>query len=104
MKLVAIVFLACAFGANAIDNNTAMPAGMDAPASNAIAVTPSDSTDLASLSRALYVGTGGNVYVNVAGGQSNVPFLNVPGGSVLSIRVSRVLLTNTSASNIVELW
>lgn len=80
------------------------PHGLDAPAMHAAAVTPSDSTDLASATRGLYVGTGGDVKVNTSGGETGIVFTAVPGGTVLPIRVTRVLSTGTTASNIVALW
>lgn len=74
-----------------------------APADNAEAVTPHDTTILANRSRGLYVGTAGNVAVKMINGQT-VTFANVPAGSLLPIRVESVLSTGTTASNIVRLW
>lgn len=76
--------------------------GISGPARNAAAVTPNDSTDLASSCRALYVGTGGTVSVVMGGGQT-VSF-TAPDGSVLPIIASRVNATGTTASGIVALW
>lgn len=73
------------------------------PASNAAAVTPNDSTDLAATSRAIYVGGAGNLAVITAGGQT-VTFTGVPAGAILPIRASRVMLTNTTATSIMALW
>lgn len=81
--------------------------GLDAPASGAVAVSPSDSTDLTTNSRALYVGGAGNLVVVMAS-ESNaatiVTFPSVPAGTVLPIRVRRVMSTNTTASNIVAMY
>jgi hypothetical protein len=74
-----------------------------APAEGAVAVTPSDSTDLTSLCRALYVGSGGTVNVDVADG-STVAFVGVIGGTILPVRVARVRATGTTATNIVALY
>ena len=76
----------------------------DFPAKGAAAVTPSDSADLVYRTRALYVGTGGNISVNMAGTGAAVVFTGVPSGSVLPISVTRVLSTDTTASDIVALW
>jgi hypothetical protein len=73
------------------------------PASNAAAVTPNDSTDLAVTSRALFVGGAGNIAVTMAGGQS-ITFTGVTAGAVLPIRVSRILSTGTTATSIVAVW
>ena len=75
------------------------------PASNAEEITPHD-TNLVTTTRALYVGTGGNVKVEMLDidGGSAVSFLNVPDGTLLPLRVIRVHATGTTASDIVGLW
>ncbi|MBX5206701.1 hypothetical protein [Rhizobium sp. NZLR11] len=73
------------------------------PGSNAAVVTPNDSTDLGFTSRALFVGGAGNIAVTMAGGQS-LTFTGVVAGAVLPIRVSRILVTGTTATNIVAVW
>lgn len=87
----------------ATDQQSGMQEGMTSPADNAAAVTPSDSTDLTYISRALYVGTGGNIVVTMMGG-GDVTFSNVQDGTFLPIRVSRVKSTSTTASNIVNIY
>lgn len=87
----------------ATDQQGGMQEGMTSPADNAAAVTPSDSTDLTYISRALYVGTGGNIVVTMMGG-GDVTFPNVQDGTFLPIRVSRVKSTSTTASNIVNIY
>ena len=77
--------------------------GLTSPADNATAVTPSDSTDLAYTSRALYVGGAGNLVVTMAGG-GDVTFTGVPVGSILPVRVTRVKATSTTATSIVNLY
>ena len=63
------------------------------PVSSAAAVTPSDDTDLTYVTRALYVGTSGNLRVTMQDGQT-VTFSSVPVGWH-PLRVSRVLSTST---------
>jgi hypothetical protein len=77
-------------------------ASMSYPAEHAEAVTPSDSTDLAVVSRALYVGSGGNVAVVMASGAA-VTFVGLATGSILPVRVSRVKSTATTASSILSI-
>lgn len=72
------------------------------PVSNAAAVTPSDSNDLAVASRQLYIGTSGNLKVTLVGGQT-VTYSNVPAGD-FPRRVTRVWSTDTTASNIIAEW
>lgn len=74
-----------------------------APALYAGDATPSDSTNLSSIARALYVGTGGNVAA-VMPDDSVVTFISVQSGQILPVRVKRVNATNTTASNIVALY
>lgn len=74
-----------------------------APAISAGAVTTSDSTNLSSFARALYVGVGGNIAA-VMPNDDVVTFSNVPTGTILPVRVKRVNATNTTATNIVALF
>jgi len=66
------------------------------------AVTPSDSTDLTTLARAIYVGGAGNVAAVQHDGTA-VTFTGVPAGTVLPIAVRRINSTNTTATAIVAL-
>ena len=77
--------------------------GLSSPAERAIAVNPSNSINLPVVSRAIYVGTGGNITVLMQGGDT-VTIQNVADGTILPIRVSRVNATDTTASNIVSFW
>lgn len=71
-----------------------------APAFRGAAVTPSDSTVLAN-TRALYIGTGGNLTVTMVDG-NDVVFSNVAAG-IFPIQVTKVKAA-TTASNIVALY
>lgn len=75
---------------------------MSFPAEHAEAVTPSDSTDLVVVSRALYIGSGGNIAVVMASGAA-VTFVGLVTGSILPVRVSRVKSTSTTATSIVAI-
>jgi hypothetical protein len=74
------------------------------PAGNAAAVTPHDTNGLASFSRGVYVGGGGNLQVVMALNSATVNFASVAGGSLLPIRVSRVQSSGTTATAIVAVW
>ena len=78
----------------------------------AAAVTPSNSTDIPSVSTqdgsgnngcVLYVGGAGNLKVTTAGGDE-VTFTGVLAGSFIPVQVIRVWATGTSATSIVALW
>lgn len=74
---------------------------LDGPASNGAAAV--HGTDFANVSRALYVGTTGDVKVTLAGG-GDVTFPTVPAGAWLPVRATKVVISGTTASNIVAVW
>lgn len=76
--------------------------GLESPAFNAAEITPDDLGDLSTTSRAIYIGTGGDLHVTTAGG-SDVTFRNVAAG-FLPVRVRRIHATATTASDIVAVW
>lgn len=80
---------------------SAATGSMAAPADEAYAVTPSDSVNLAVVSRGLYVGVAGDVTVEMAKVGTTILFKGVPAGAWLPLRVSRVDATGTTATNIV---
>lgn len=69
---------------------------------DAATVTPSDSTALRP-TRGLYVGTGGDVAVEMSLG-TTITFPDVLGGSILPIQVVKVLSTGTTATGMVALY
>lgn len=77
--------------------------GLEAPASRLFAITPSNSTDFTTDTRAIYVGTAGNIAIVTAAGDV-VTLSNVPAGTILPIRATRVNSTNTTASNLVGMY
>lgn len=68
---------------------------------SAAAVTASDSTELFGV--ALYVGNAGSVALLTEGGQT-VTFANVPAGTTIVQRFTKVLATGTTATNLVRQW
>ncbi len=76
---------------------------LTSPPEHAAAIQPQDGVDLSVVTRALYVGTPGDVTVRMFGG-GVVTLANVPGGTMLPLRVDRVLATGTSAGAILGLW
>ncbi len=76
---------------------------LTAPADVRFAITPDDTAALAEVTRAIYVGTGGNIAVRAANSASDVTFVNAPSGAILDIRVSHVRATGTTAANLVGL-
>jgi len=86
-----------------MDKFSDYPTTLTAPARDAVAVVPNDSTDLSVLPRALFIGQTGDVSAVLAGGQSLV-FRNVQAGSILPVRAVRVNATGTTATDLVALW
>jgi len=74
------------------------------PATEAHAVTPDDSNDLSyPFPRALYIGTAGDLVVDMVDGGTSITFTAAPLG-ILPIRVKRVRSTGTAAGNILALY
>ena len=74
-----------------------------APALLCFAVTPSDADDLPHLTKALYIGEGGDLVLRSALGDTDVMFTNLPSGYILDVRAVAVRATGTSAAAIVGL-
>lgn len=80
--------------------------GLTLPGNYSAAISSfSDTNDLTTTSRALFVGTGGNLSLEL---QSDTPgtatvFKNVPSGTLLPLRVRRVRAA-TTAADLVEIW
>lgn len=86
------------------DNFLTMTADtMTIPAVKAVAVAKSDTVEIA-VPRALFIGTGGNLNVKLRDDSTAVLFKNVPDATILPIRVKLVLLTDTTAADIVALY
>jgi hypothetical protein len=85
------------------DNFAAYAAGLDAPASDGAAVTPNNGADLPTSARALYIGTAGDVKVDMVSG-TTLTFTAVPAGVILPVRARRVYATGTTATNIVAIY
>lgn len=72
-------------------------------ATEAAAVTPSDSTVFPKSTKGLYVGVSGNVAVVLEGG-SSVTFNNLASGIIHPIAVKQVKSTGTTATNILAVY
>lgn len=74
-----------------------------APARRAYSITPTNGVDLESATKAIYIGTGGDITLRAVGSETDVVLRNIPNGTVLAIRVAAVRLAGTTASDIVGL-
>lgn len=73
------------------------------PPASALDVTESDTDVFDPPTRALWIGTGGDVTVRMAGGRNAITFSNVADGTLLPV-VCIGVNTATTASDIVRLW
>jgi len=72
------------------------------PAATAQEITPNDTVDIPDrFCKGVYVGGTGDLRVIMLNDTTAVTFTNVQGGSLLPIRVKRVMATGTSATGIV---
>ena len=77
----------------------------ESPADTSYAVTPHDSNPIGEYQcRALYVGVGGDLNVQLEGDDSPTLFVSVPSGSILPIKADIVYATSTTAASIVALF
>ncbi len=74
-----------------------------APARACFAVVPHDTQDLPNVTKALFIGEGGDVVLVPASGGAGVTFRNLASGSILDVQVRAVRATGTSAGAIVGL-
>lgn len=74
-----------------------------APARHCFAVTPDDSAELQTVTKAVYVGGAGDVTLRAIESDADVIFRNVPAGAVLDVRTAGIRATGTTATDIVGL-
>ncbi|PTX57942.1 hypothetical protein C8N43_2617 [Litoreibacter ponti] len=86
-----------------MDSFSSFPTTPISPARSASTVVPNDADALPHVSRAIYVGLGGALAVEMADGDT-VVFESVPTGALLPIRASKVRASGTTAGAILSLW
>lgn len=84
--------------------SAAFSPGGSAPAENAETVSKSDTVDLVNISRGIWCGGAGNLAVIMAGNAATITFVGVPAGTLVPVRVTRVMSTNTTATSMVSVW
>lgn len=67
------------------------------PVFHGFSITPSDSLDLSEVTRALYIGGGGAVRVVTASG-ADLTFAAIAAGTMLPVRVCKVMAAGTTAT------
>ena len=76
---------------------------LTSPPEDAGEIVPADAGALTHATRAIYVGTPGNVRLLMLSG-ATVTLAGVPAGSFLPLRVRQVLASGTTAADIVGFW
>lgn len=74
-----------------------------APARRGFAIVATDASDLVAETRAIYVGSAGDLAAVLSSGDE-VTFTGLGGGTLLPVRAKRVKATGTSAGQLVGLY
>jgi hypothetical protein len=74
-----------------------------APAQDCFNIAPDDIGELPKVTKALYIGSGGDVVVRAARADSAVVFRNVPSGYILDVRAIAVRASGTTATDLIGL-
>lgn len=77
--------------------------GLSSPAVDGTMIVPNDSNDLPHVTRAIYIGAAGRISAQLASG-ATIDLEAVPGGTVLPLRVRKILASGTTAGGLVGLW
>lgn len=77
-------------------------ATLTSPAYDGFPITANNAEPVSEVTRAVYVGTAGDLTATFASGET-VTFKNVAAGTILPIRISHVLSTGTTAADLVGL-
>lgn len=88
----------------AIDDYKDFAPWLTMPARNAANITPDDNNNLAHVSRGIICGTAGNVAAVPANGTAAVVYPALIAGILYPFAVSRINLTNTTATGITVVW
>jgi hypothetical protein len=73
-----------------------------APAYHAVKATPDDE-EMIPQTRGIYVGTAGNLAVEMASGE-HITFINLAAGIIHPIQVRRVYATGTDADDVIAIY
>lgn len=84
------------------DRFSSFQPSLSGPASSGFTIVPSDASDLAEVTRGIYVGQGGDLSAVMLSGEQ-VLLKSVPAGTVLPLRVRRVRSTDTTTAHLIGL-
>ncbi len=89
-------------GFNMADRFSDNAPSLTGPAIHAFSIVPSDSANLTETTRAIYCGAGGDLVATLQSG-AVVTFANMPAGTLLPLRVTKVAATGTTANALIGL-
>jgi hypothetical protein len=75
---------------------------LSGPAAHGFAITPNDASNLAETTRAIYVGSAGDIALTMQSG-ATITLVAVNSGTVLPVRAIKILATGTTAASLVGL-
>lgn len=73
------------------------------PARSALAAVPADGIPLASIPKAVFVGTAGDLTLRAVDDSQPVTFRNLAAGTILPVRAAEIRATGTTAADLVLL-
>lgn len=74
-----------------------------ASARDCFEIVPSNTAEIAKVTKAIYVGNGGDITVHAIDSVTDVTFTNVPTGTILPVRASHIRANGTTATGIIGL-
>ena len=80
---------------------TTPPDTAPGPARAPFPIIPSDTTELPTFPKGIYVGSGGDVTLRGIEGSADVTYRNLPDASYIAVRARYVRATGTTASNLI---
>lgn len=76
---------------------------LTSPAEDCFPIEPSDVAALPQATKAIYIGQGGDVRLLAVRSAQPVTFANLAPGSMLDVRASRIMMTGTTAADLIGL-
>lgn len=77
---------------------------VSAPATAAVPITPSDSAPLATVPKAIYVGTGCDIVTRGKADVADRTWRNLPNGALIPFRAAYVRAAGTTAADLLALY
>ena len=78
--------------------------GLQSPCRSSFVITPDNVNELPFVTRAIYVGSAGDITLRLADDTAAVDLKAVPGGTLLPVRARQVYVTGTTATALVGLY